>query len=92
MKKHISSKVFIVFSLAAFSQSNIQPLSDACSFALDPLKIRADEGWAVPAFPDNKPDKVTVPDSFLLINDISFIQEQPGILKKIDARPIGSGF
>jgi len=92
MKKHILSIILIVFSLAAFGQSNIQPLSGAWSFALDPLKIGANEGWAAPAFPDNKLDKVTVPHSFSVDKRYFFYTGTAWYFKKFDARPIGSGF
>lgn len=92
MKKHILSIILIVFSLAAFCQSNIQSLSGAWSFALDPLKIGADEGWSAPAFPDNKLDKVTVPHSFSVDKRYFFYTGTAWYFKKFDARPIGSGF
>lgn len=92
MKKHILSILLIIFSLAAFAQSNTQSLSGAWSFALDPLKIGADEGWADPVFPDNKLDKVTVPHSFSVDKRYFFYTGTAWYFKKFESKPIGPGF
>lgn len=92
MKKPILSILLIVFSLAAFAQSNTQSLSGAWSFALDPLKTGADEGWANPVFPDNKLDKVTVPHSFSVDKRYFFYTGTAWYFKKFESKPIGPGF
>jgi len=60
MKKCVCFLLLLLFSSGAYAQT----LSGSWSFALDPLKIGANEGWAAPGFPDSKLDKATLPHSF----------------------------
>lgn len=91
IKKGILFITLIAFSFLVNAQSNIQSLSGAWFFALDPLKVGINEGWTDPAFPDNKLDKVTVPHSFSVDKRYFFYTGTAWYFKKFDAKPVLGG-